>query len=302
MLVVVFVLAAFVVAYFFYDSSSRVQIKQIDPNHLEKLEQLDFIDEKIIKLGEEEAKKHKVIFAGITRDNAWDLPIMIKNIERIGKYFKDYKVILFENDSTDQTKNLLQDWQSNNNKVKIITENFGNKKRPSIHFLSDIRNRYLKVILREQQYRDYDLVIIQDMDMSFGFDDRGIFDSLSKIKEWDAVCANGISDSRGRTHDVFAFRTDEYPLAPYEMHQYWLHDALKLRKVYDPKGDLVRVRSCFGGLAIYKKKFLEGCQYDSIKKDCEHVYLHQCMREKNMASIVMNPTMVVRYSSWRKFF
>ncbi|MBP9792090.1 MAG: hypothetical protein KBC27_02655 [Rickettsiales bacterium] len=50
--------------------------------------QLDFLDQKVLGSGEEEAKKHRVIFSGIARDNGPDLPVMINNIERIGKYFR----------------------------------------------------------------------------------------------------------------------------------------------------------------------------------------------------------------------
>ncbi len=56
--------------------------------HVETLPQLDFLDQKVLGSGEEEAKKHRVIFSGIARDNGPDLPVMINNIERIGKYFR----------------------------------------------------------------------------------------------------------------------------------------------------------------------------------------------------------------------
>ncbi|MBP9792091.1 MAG: hypothetical protein KBC27_02660 [Rickettsiales bacterium] len=207
-------------------------------------------------------------------------------------------VNIFENDSHDHTKEFFDKWQKDNHKVTIISEDFHNKKRPSIKFLADIRNRYLDKLLQDKQYRDFDLVIMLDMDMFFGFDVRGILDSLAKIQDWDVVCSNGITRGN-RMYDAFAFRSDTFPWSP-DKEDYWSIIVPSIQKIYNPNTGLVSVHSCFGGMAIYKKNFLQGCRYDSIKEDCEHVYLHQCMREKNKARITMNPTQIVRYSHWRQ--
>ena len=61
------------------------------------------------------------------------------------------------------------------------------------------------------------------------------------------------------------------------------------------KGDFYPVYSAFGGLAIYKLNYTEGCSYiGEYKKssgllvhDCEHVAFHRCMRKRNKARIVI---------------
>lgn len=58
-----------------------------------------------------------------------------------------------------------------------------------------------------------------------------------------------------------------------------------------------RVDSCFGGMAIYKTKSVQGCSYNHryssppYMLDCEHVIFHQCLRESNHARILSNPHM-----------
>ena len=55
----------------------------------------------------------------------------------------------------------------------------------------------------------------------------------------------------------------------------------------------VPVRSCFGGLAIYRMAILKGCAYTG--DDCEHVGLHSCIADKNRGSVAVNPLMHVSY-------
>ena len=65
------------------------------------------------------------------------------------------------------------------------------------------------------------------------------------------------------------------------------------------KGKMLKVQSCFGGLAIYKYDVMKGCKYGyrydhpPYMLDCEHVLLHKCMTEKNQARIFSNSKMYV---------
>ena len=266
---------------------------------IEKLDTLDFIPKETLATGKKEMRLHKVVFAGIARDNALELPMVMRHIEYLGALFKDYRVIIFENDSFDGTKLILNVWAMVNPKIKIISHDFKNIKRPSIKFLADARNHYLNA-LEADEYDDCDIAIFVDMDMKYGFDPRGIQDSFSKIAHWDMVCSNGISDTKGTMYDGFAFRSPLLPYNPQNKKDYW-HDYMetKVKIVYDLKSDLVPVYSCFGGLAIYKRKYLQDCRYDSIDDDCEHILFHKCMRKNNQARAFMNPAQVIRYSHFK---
>jgi hypothetical protein len=255
------------------------------------LEALDTLDKSVISSGFTEMKNHKVIITGMTRDNITELPVTRKFVEKTGSYFQDYRVVVFENDSTDGTKEFLAKWQSKNDKVEIITHDFHNKKRPSIEFLAQARNFYIDAIANNPDYKDFDMLMIVDMDMQYGWDNRGIAHSFAAVDKWDAVCANGIFTEEGKMWDMFAFRNDEFPDCSGDNIQ-------RGQKVYPVGSDFVSVRSCFNGMAFYKRKYVGDCRYESPGGDCEHVYFHQCLID-NGTKMFMNPSQLILYSHHR---
>lgn len=299
----------------------------------ERLESLDQLDETNLQMGMNEMLKHKIIIVGITRDNDIDFPYMVRHIEHIGASFKDYRVVMIENDSTDGTKENLELWKLDNPKVELLLQDFDNEKRPNHQFLADIRNEYLNFI-EKKEYEGFDVLMVLDMDMRNGVDIRGIEDSFSKINQWDAVCSNGVLSEKMHMYDAFAFRDDEFPWAPYQWENickdqnrsdewaekckkgmlnfngdfsdlkgmwlekdklYWKLIVPQIQKIYPANHPLTPVQSCFGGMAIYKIDFIKGCTYNSIDNDCEHVPFHQCIRDKNNARMIMNPNQLIRY-------
>jgi len=186
---------------------------------------------------------------------------------------------------------MLRFWAFLNPKVTFLSEDFGVKKRPSIYFLAHIRNKYLDAI--DGKYKDFDIVMIVDMDMFRGWDKRGIYDTFAKIDQWQAVCANGIFSKEGHMYDAFSFRNDEFPNGPHS--PYWSERVPKMQKIYPVNTDFVPVRSCFNGLAFYKRAFIEGCRYASDRGDCEHIPFHDCIHQKNNGNMFMNPSMIIRY-------
>ena len=264
--------------------------------HNEKLSSLDVIDTSILSKGSSEMLWHKVVIVGIARDNIIDLPDVKRYIEYTGGFFKDYRVIIFENDSTDGTKWFLSKWKQKNHKVQIISQDYQNKKRPSIGFLATARNYYINELQHNPEYRDFDLVMMLDMDMSNGWDMRGVFDTFSKIDQWDAVCANGIWTTDGRMYDAFAFRRPGFQDSPAQNADYAERVVPMMQNIIYPVGGaLVPVTSCFNGMAFYKKKFIQECLYTSPGGDCEHVMFNECLHQ-NGARIFMNPSQIIRYA------
>jgi hypothetical protein len=270
---------------------------EAQPIKLEKLALLDNVASSSYQNGALEMKKHKAVITGIARDNIYDLLVMMQHIEHLGQLFADYRVIIFENDSKDGTKNILSLWQTRNPKISILNKDFHNAKRPNIGFLANARNYYLTA-LASPKYKNFNMLIVVDMDMSYGFDVRGIQDSFAKIEQWDAVCSNGISNANGEMYDMFAFRNDQYPWAIYDTKDYWRKISKGQRQIFTAGSGLVPVQSCFGGMALYKREFIGNCKYTSIQGDCEHVAFHECLR-KSHARIFLNPTQIIRYSHFK---
>lgn len=323
----------------YQDTIKTIENYDLKSIKIEHFDKLDNLDKNILEVGKKEISNHKIIIVGITRDNLEDLLVTMKHINYIGNQFKDYRVILFENDSKDGTKIALDLWAQKDPKVKIISENFNLQKRPSHKFMADIRNKYLYAI-KDKEYNDFDIVMAIDMDMSYGVDIRGIQDSFSKIDQWDAICSNGLT--RGsKMFDMFAFRNAEFPFTPLKWHEvcssndetnpwlekckngnkyvqgitykymgfrggwqensrlYWMLIVPQGQKIYPIGSNLVPVNSCFGGMAFYKKNIINSCEYNSIDNDCEHVPFHECLKDKNNGRIFMNPSQVIRYSHYK---
>ncbi|MES2215391.1 MAG: hypothetical protein V4485_05210 [Pseudomonadota bacterium] len=269
----------------------------LDEEQSSKIPALDVLNQDLLERGKVEMSKHKIVICAITRDNAVFFETMKKHLQAIGEEFADYRILLFENDSKDGAKDLLKKWSLDNAKVTIITKDFHNKKRPSIKFMAEARNHYLKE-LNTPKYKDFDMLRVVDMDMPYGFDLRGIRHSFSEIGRWDAVCSNGLNRG-GRMYDAFAFRSKDFPYTQYEVgeEKYWQVIIPEMQQVIPATQDLMPVDSCFGGLAFYKRDKIKDCLYDSLQEDCEHVAFHKCIKDHG-GKMFMNPAQMIHCNAY----
>jgi Cryptococcal mannosyltransferase 1 len=283
------------------------RVKPKDTSDYEELELLDPLPQLQLQEGKNEMRKHKVILCGLARDNANELPNVIQYAERTGDLFQDYRIIIFENDSIDGTKEILQEWSVMNHKITILNQEYNNTKRPigygkEIEFLAVARNMYLQEISSHPDVytNDFDLLMILDMDMKYGWDMRGIYHTFSHINEWEGVCSNGIYTASGAMYDMFAFRNEKF--TQNLTHPLYKHFITPMgQRFYNPiKYGLLPVRSCFGGMAFYKRHYVNQCQYQSIYGDCEHVLFHDCITQTNGGRMFMNTAQVIRYKQYTK--
>ena len=164
-----------------------------------------------------------------------------------------------------------------------------NVKRPAISFLAEARNYYLYEISNysDNIYHDYDMMMVVDMDMIYGWDMRGLYHSFSHVNDWEMICSNGVGHKSGSMYDRFAFQL--------------LNIGNKTRwhtRFYEPDSGLVPVKSCFGGLAFYKLSSINGCYYDSTSEGCEHISFHKCIKSQHDGRLYLNPTQIIRYSHY----
>jgi hypothetical protein len=118
---------------------------------------------------------HRIVFAGLARDNALELPRAIRRIEALGEVFEDYRVVVVENDSSDSTAKMLSIWAQSNWRVFVDCRELGEfSKRPSLSFLADLRNRYLTLLAQEAAFfGDWNLLAVLDFDL-LDIDIRGV--------------------------------------------------------------------------------------------------------------------------------
>ena len=82
--------------------------------------------------GLEVVKDKRILFCGMVRDSASEVKRNIPVVEKMASYFADYRVVIVENNSKDNTKNVLKNWEKNNSKVIAICNDFDESKYLSI--------------------------------------------------------------------------------------------------------------------------------------------------------------------------
>jgi hypothetical protein len=231
----------------------------------------------------ESSKYSSVVILGCARDVEKYLTKVLKSIERISSLFEKSKVIIYENDSIDKTVELLQTW----GKGDIISEKNIPGKRT--HRLAYARNKLLDLALKENS----EYIIILDLD------DRcedisipGIVSTLDNTTEWAMMGAN----QKDKYYDVWALRTfDNWMRGDFLSRENCGENDCHVDNIHIPQHmHLIQVKSCFGGLGIYKTRYIKNCKYyggEGDKEVCEHVSLNECINS-NKGKLFINPKMI----------
>lgn len=237
----------------------------------------------------------RVAITGLARNIGRVLPLTIQRIENLGRCFGDYRVIVYENDSTDDTRLELARWSRGNRRIHLVTEVLADPVNPTTRCLARAARmaRYRKRCQEEvlEQCRPFDAAIVIDFDIQGGFSIDGIASTFGHTG-WDFVGANGLICRRDgftmnalRQYDTWALRFDPdlTPLSTREAAGY----------VYDRGAPLVPVTCCFGGLGIYAMEAYAAGIYS--EDDLEHATFHRSMIAAGHSRLFLNPSQLVIY-------
>ncbi len=207
-------------------------------------------------------KEKKVLICGVCRNVENAVENTIQNIEALGSHFADYAVIIYENNSTDNTVPKYQHWASVNPKVTFLTENVPVHQQPLSRTEKIARARNIVLAkARESQYTGFEYLIMVDLDFQSGWPINEILATIAKPVEWDCVSANGLLVDNVYM-DIYALRNQDNPLGPEVLgdERFWRnHQTVKF------SGDnWLPAYSAFGGLAIYKTSTLLRFNYSGI--------------------------------------
>jgi hypothetical protein len=266
------------------------------------------------------ASTSRILFCGICRNVGERLQKNIDRINLTATAFKDFEVFIYENDSTDNTKEILSQNESDNFIVKFgtrIDKDYDliikDGKDPA-HYnrckvLAECRKVYHEYIISNTNRFDY--VCVLDLDIWGGWSYNGFFHSLSILEDCEE---NGCVTSYGVLADCYNFKK----LEDVDLHNYIMYDCFVFRPfgedaavpmgataIYNyiqlsPGQDPIVVNSNFNGLGIYKIDAIANSNY-GVKRwsescvDADHVVLHREMRQKGHR-IIMNPSMIVSYA------
>ena len=241
--------------------------------------------------------------------------------DRMQRTFGEVVYCVYENDSTDGTAEWIGDLSARRDDVRLLSER---GYRPAMADGRDARSRYERMAACRNQCLDLarqhaprvDYAIVLDIDFE-DFEQVYVDDAIREIDrfhpEWQALCGSGLSQrdlgffgpsmrvvpTRGtlpvRLYDIAAMETmcsTDTPVCACGCtdKSVCATDAVAVaalaRPVLHPP---VRVRSAFGGIAVYKPEVLYELHYEG--QDCEHLSLHRRMRDVFM-SYKLCPLMV----------
>jgi len=215
------------------------------------------------------------VLIAITRDDGPHLHRSIEIIRACLAPFHDYDVIVVENDSQDETPEILKNWSSSDRRVFVESKKgLSRNKRPSIDFLSQLRNRALELAftLSYAQHHKYlrfrqhqwsaDLVVVLDLDIA-AVDVAGFHSAAAFVLQgrFAGATANGVYQD-GRYYDLYAFRTCNLRYNSLLNGQFYKtappRDWPKLMPVFTTDLPPFPVDSAFSGMGIYSARVVFG--------------------------------------------
>ena len=250
-------------------------------------------------------KIHNAIFAGTARNVEKYIEKNLDYIDKCGAKFKNYIVIIYENDSEDDTRNILiKNFKSNY--YYIFEDNIKEQNR-TIR-IANGRNLILNKIrqLNNMSNNFYDYLIMLDLD---DIHKSGNF--INSIEEcfkidvqiWDGLMAN----KNGIYYDVWALRCKN--VIEYDCWKVYAEGDDKIKEEvmkllhninFPINNNLIEVDSAFGGIAIYKIKSIPNdCYYcgyyienNNMYARCEHVYFNENIK-KNGGKLFILPSFLI---------
>lgn len=221
----------------------------------------------------EPAIHEKVLICGVCRNIHSAAKNTIKNIEKLGQQFEDYAVIIYENNSDDNTVEIMQEWASRNSKVLFKSEYLAKQDLPVARTEKIARARNIVLELAsDAKYSGYKYLIMADLDFRREWPHDEIINSMRLPIEWDCISANGVDKHQNLYWDRYALRFEKDPFGPELFGEgWWLY---KCPIFFDPTEEyLVANYSAFGGMAIYKTATLLKFRYSgTVTKDLEDYY------------------------------
>lgn len=212
-------------------------------------------------------------------------------IEKLCSFFEDYHIVVVENDSTDGTQEVLQNWADENSRVVVDSfndhsEHLTDSSFERISHMVLLRNRLLDDI---RQLPAPDIVVMMDVDI-YDFDVEGLGDSIRQAPAgWGGLMANGrcvLPDHRflKYQYDQYALMAIGEEMSHMHMDMFTTRHLFRRGRMLDQlvqRCNYVSVNSAFGGIGVYRYEAIKSAKYHTVKIDnsqrkvfCEHVPFH----------------------------
>lgn len=213
-----------------------------------------------------------VAFCFIVKDGSKYLDKNLQNIIDLGILFCDeYKIFYVENDSIDNTKEILEKFKLNHNNIfgkhltfldkkystELCSNNFDLNCSKRLSRLAYLRNKSLE---QAKEWSQCNYMVMLDLDF-IDLDKKefiNMFDIINKNKNIDGIFGMSIT-TRGNLYDIGAVK----PLTKL------------LSIILEEK--LVKVNSAFSGFGIYRMKTImdKNLNYNINSNDIEHINFNE---------------------------
>jgi hypothetical protein len=236
----------------------------------------EFADDyaRLVEEGRRIAARKTVALVAICRNAMPWLPQTLALVEETGSMFADWVGFIYENDSTDGTKDVLRSWYDGGRRFVKIQDNG----RPHLshtiapertHALAEYRNACREWAVSSNT----DFVIVFDTDAWGGWSVDGVATSVAHVYNglWYGLASYSWGEHNGHAihYDAFAARLNHWT----RRDQAWFHHW------HPPVGSPpLEMRSAFGQLAVYDGRVCSIGRYSG--EDCEHVMFHKSIAEQ----------------------
>ena len=211
----------------------------------------------------------KCCICGPVRNCGPFLDKVLQNIEKIGSQFEDYEILIYYDNSTDNSLNKLKEYQAKNPRLKLyINPNLTSPFRT--HRLATARNFCLEYV-KTKDLNEYPFFIMMD------FDDVNCKQVRPEIlkkyictDDWDGLSFN----TTPMYYDIWALSIYPYCFSYNHFKNTPIHNYSTLQSYVDNKlknlknGELLSCISSFNGFSIYRtSKFLNTCYDGRVRLD-----------------------------------
>jgi len=247
-----------------------------------------------IKKGKEIAENSSLILATCIRDAEDKIKTIESYYYYFSKFFKRVKLIVMENDSKDKTREKLfklkrrgldLDVVGCGLNVKFCSMKLNNirsgRSSTRVRRMAHIRNILIDHIRTIQQ--NYEFCLIFDGDLNMDINTDGMLESFYYLnkKNVDAISAYTMTyftKMFGYFYDEFAYERLNHSSIPILFNQF----------LFFFRNGLIKVKSCFNGLTIYKLPFADHIKYYENTNLCEHISFHRKMNTYINTNFVCN--------------
>ncbi len=249
----------------------------------------------------------RAVFVGVARNCAPFLPNVLANIARFAAHYRYAAYVFVVGDSSDQTIPILRSWLAHEREGIVVDQGRLEDIEPRRTVrIAAARNTCLDLV--RDIYRDSDHLIVCDLDdvLAAQVSAREFRRAAAWLEgQQSRACVS--ANAAPRYYDVWALRHEYW--CPYDCwHAIWdrsphaSFDVAKYLHVYRRQIRIpadaapIRVKSAFGGLAIYKLKFAVAASYKGLnaagREQAEHIAFHEAIAAQGGESFVFPSLMV----------